>query len=1043
MSISLGALGNGLPVVQAAPAKLAIVDVGTKEKVPAGFLEFLLADLSKHPDVALLERTEIDKLLREQNLGLAISAQVNSADAVKAGRLWAVDAFVLLEAEKPTGKQIPLRVRLVETRYGIKLWDFLILLDEDPGKFQQQAGLLAQVVPQHLNKLRCSKDDPILISVVAFHSEEVSSRWNWLAEALAGGVEQNLGLQPQIVVLERARTRPLTDERSVISDLPPALQPAAVTIDGAYRLNREKGGEALEVDLRARRNGAVFWETRLEGSVNEIGVLCQQAAGVVMKAVGMSAECAPLEAGQEAQMLAAEAGRCTEINDVQRALHLAEAALALQPENYDYATQILGYLEQTKKWAYLKNEKFDPETTVPYLRYGLSLMDRALRCRPAGQPYKYPEGWQFNAILEDFASSVIQMEQTNPDIVDDLRDLFWDLLKRWKAEPMDVLIRGKFVQIAKRATGLIHSPEEAIRYAEQAWRETADAFAAHPEAGGDGYEHFMAPCWHPTPVAERLYVQLLERHAADPNPLMRMAAEYSLIVFHTDTSCSTAVPSQAVPHLEKFADVIEAKFLTVYAHVVSCRLIIDLIIAEPMRRRYAAEFFEDTAIKLRYGNRLTEFVLASGNKDYVFACLSVISETAKLLEKSGRVDAAVDVLQRTLTIFGTGNRNQFVLQLVGQLHALKPTEPLGNIGSLAVACPHATITVCYPADGRAGKNSGPGLPTGNIQFQRIIPTDNGWVLLYVRGQEVGILGLTADFQPTRHQLLPLTRPPYSGGDAWFHRYPELVVEGTDVYAGIYGRGIVWFPEDREPVHFCETNGLPGEAIESMAVLNRKVYAVIAGSLVQLDPATARSKVLFPSRVAQPTNEIEGHSKMRILANAASTSLWLHVSGNIYLYHPQSHSWERRTNPKDPCPACDYGCLKYSGGRILASSGQLCVQYDKDLNLQTATATRGHTNLNDPQCVSAVSSGLVAVCGRELLFLRNGPREPPYHYRSQLAGLDIGKYREPEHLVDARALQAKLKNAHIRDLFPVTGGLMVLSDDKLLLISGLNAEAKSP
>lgn len=1014
------------------PAKLAVVDVSTTVRLPAGFLDLLMADLSQHPGIALLERAEIDRLLREHTLGLT-----KGTDAISAGHLWAVDAFVLLEMGKPDGKSSPLRVRLVETRYGIQLWDFLLLLEKKPEQYPQQASLLATVIPQRLDKLRCGKDDPIAISVLPLRSEEVSARWSWLAEALAGGVEQNLGLQPRIIVLERSRTRPLTDERSIIPDLPPALLPAAVTLDGAYRLNREKGGEVLAVDLRARRSGAVFWETKLEGSVGELGALCRRAAEAVLQAVAVPVECAPLDAAKEAQMLAAEAGRCAEVKEFNRAMHLAEAALALQPENSAYATLVLEYLGRTKEWAYF-NEKLNPETTVPYLRYGLSLLDRALRYRRPGMSYKHQEGSQYNAILDDFVRSVPKMELLTPGVADDLRDLFWDLLKRWKAEPMDGYERAHVVFTVKSAINLIHSPEEAIQYAEQAWLEAVDAFRKDPAAFfcNGGYvclESFMAPQWYPTPAAERLYVQLLERHASDREPLIRTAVEYSMIMFHTDTNCSTAIPAQAVPHLDKFAEVLETHFLPSYAHRAD-RSRMEYITTGPLRRQFAPQPAEDIAIKLRYGNRLTEFVLASGNSNYVFTCLSAISTTAKLLEQNGRPEAAAEILKRTLTVFGSSNRNQFVLKLVGQLHALRPDEPLARIGTLSVAYPQAKITVCFPGDSRTG-----------MQFQRIIPCRDGWTLFYVRGrQEVGILGLDANFQPTRRQSIQLVRPPYSASDQSFHRYPELCAEGTDVYAGIYGRGIIWFSNDREPVQFCETNGLPGEAIESLAVLDRKVYAVIAGSLVQLNPATGTSKVLFPSRVAKPTNEIEGHSQMRVLANPARTSLWVHVSGKhqsetqttwesiIYLYHPDGHTWERRTKPKDPCASSERGCLKYSGGSILSGTGFLCVQYDHDLNIRHVT----ETNLDSPQCASVLDSGLATWSGGQLLFLRNGPRQPPYCYRSQAAGMDIGKYRDPEHLVDPVALQAQRKHARIRDLLATPDRLLVLLDDKLLCITGL-------
>src|SRR5258706_9164142 len=77
-----------------AATRVAVVDVGVTDKVPSVFLDLVLIELGKQPDFALLERTDVNRLLREQALGLGISGE----QAVKAGRLWTADAFLMLEA---------------------------------------------------------------------------------------------------------------------------------------------------------------------------------------------------------------------------------------------------------------------------------------------------------------------------------------------------------------------------------------------------------------------------------------------------------------------------------------------------------------------------------------------------------------------------------------------------------------------------------------------------------------------------------------------------------------------------------------------------------------------------------------------------------------------------------------------------------------------------------------------------------------------------------------------------------------------------------
>ena len=63
-----------------ASINLAIVDVGTANKVPASCMAQILVAFNKYEDIALLERSEIDRLLKEQALSLSMS----NTDIVKA-----------------------------------------------------------------------------------------------------------------------------------------------------------------------------------------------------------------------------------------------------------------------------------------------------------------------------------------------------------------------------------------------------------------------------------------------------------------------------------------------------------------------------------------------------------------------------------------------------------------------------------------------------------------------------------------------------------------------------------------------------------------------------------------------------------------------------------------------------------------------------------------------------------------------------------------------------------------------------------------------
>ena len=252
----------------APPTKLAVVDVGPQEKLPPAFMDLMLVGLGNQPQLALLERTELTKLLREQALSLHMAEPVNSADAVKAGQLWAVDAFLMLEAGKPSDKkEIPVRVRLVDAHYGLKLWDGTILLSPNAAKYQESIDLVVKRSVQKLALLSHGAVGVVLVAVAPVRSEEISSRWDWLKDTLTIGIEQNIGVAPGFLLVERERTRSLTDERQVASGLPEVLRASAVFVDGSFKINREKGPDVVTLQLRCRRGGSTLLETAVDGTV--------------------------------------------------------------------------------------------------------------------------------------------------------------------------------------------------------------------------------------------------------------------------------------------------------------------------------------------------------------------------------------------------------------------------------------------------------------------------------------------------------------------------------------------------------------------------------------------------------------------------------------------------------------------------------------------------------------------------------------------------------------------------------------------------------
>ncbi|MHC4186174.1 MAG: CsgG/HfaB family protein, partial [Planctomycetota bacterium] len=86
-------------------------------------VSLLEARLSEEPNLVLLERHEIDKILQEQQFSAA--GLVRREAVIKVGQLLRADALVLLSTEdgEEAGQNKLLRVRLVETAHGLRLLD--------------------------------------------------------------------------------------------------------------------------------------------------------------------------------------------------------------------------------------------------------------------------------------------------------------------------------------------------------------------------------------------------------------------------------------------------------------------------------------------------------------------------------------------------------------------------------------------------------------------------------------------------------------------------------------------------------------------------------------------------------------------------------------------------------------------------------------------------------------------------------------------------------------------------------------------------------
>jgi hypothetical protein len=186
--------------------------VASEELRECGVADLLTVQLSDM-GIDLVERDAIDKVLKELNL--AAAGLADAERSLQFGRLVAADALLLIERGEPAGGSSQ-RIRLIETRTGIRLLDTLVL---EKGLEQEVTAVLQALQGGQL-KLTAGTGRRHYVGVLGLHSEEPGAALTGPCRALTTLLEIDLHRLPNVVctgaravAAADGRTRP--DRRGV------------------------------------------------------------------------------------------------------------------------------------------------------------------------------------------------------------------------------------------------------------------------------------------------------------------------------------------------------------------------------------------------------------------------------------------------------------------------------------------------------------------------------------------------------------------------------------------------------------------------------------------------------------------------------------------------------------------------------------------------------------------------------------------------------------------------------------------------------------
>ncbi len=242
------------------PPRLAVLPLEAGLQSAA---DILTSTLSKDDRVALLERTQIDKVIAEQSL-----ARVNAGDYVKVGRLLGAQGLLILEVGKENDREL-LTSRLVAVNPGVVLG-----LSQAPWPLDDLNGwtqLIARQFDPLFPKLGVLERDAVPISILNVRAAVQSREAAPLEQALTTLLAHRLMQQPEVFVLERRQMETLGWEKELqAADASPfwsgsyllegTIDPEGFTKETLtlrLRLSPPKGGTPTVIDLVGPRTNLV------------------------------------------------------------------------------------------------------------------------------------------------------------------------------------------------------------------------------------------------------------------------------------------------------------------------------------------------------------------------------------------------------------------------------------------------------------------------------------------------------------------------------------------------------------------------------------------------------------------------------------------------------------------------------------------------------------------------------------------------------------------------------------------------------------------
>ncbi len=319
-----------LPVASAVADKSVLqrwAVVATQPVVESGLLDLLTVALSKDDSIHVLEREQLQEVMRELELTALLSPE-NVSQRLQLGKTLRASALMVIDFERRNGKRV-LRVVISDARLGVRLWRERFMSSDAgiDGLVERCVALVDEVRKRFVGGIQR------IIAVPPFQSEDFAQRFDFLQTRFRNTLSSALMTHAGVAVVEIEEAQAILREQQVT--LSPGLDRSIATIvNGKYRVGplTDDGQHPVELEIKLVTGGK---QQEQISKMMRLGAVGSWLAGDLAKRLLQTSENRKQSVSPREQkaILTRLAQSFAELGTWQRSAPLREAVLVLDPND--------------------------------------------------------------------------------------------------------------------------------------------------------------------------------------------------------------------------------------------------------------------------------------------------------------------------------------------------------------------------------------------------------------------------------------------------------------------------------------------------------------------------------------------------------------------------------------------------------------------------------------------------------------------------------------------------------------------------------------